>query len=401
MKNTTYIWVMVLSLLLLGCDKKNNQAAPTLGFTKIIGNTDFLGTFYPFDLKETPDKGLITLSSTNPTGLKNIHLTKLSPTGELEWELFDSSGFVNPLPVLFEQNGTFYIFGMQEVTLVGHLLQIDLENQRLIDFKSYPGFLFPTSAAEVPGGYLVSCFDRDSERVRVMKLNEGFEQEWQESYRVFEDPVAFDEHLNLDRPLPFFCGHVGTASGARAYFVGSMLNQTLTTSFLNPTDGSVLKRISGFRYEAGMSNLLHLQDDLFFGVKYNSAGQNSILPDLRIDLSNGDLLNSQREEDIPDRIDFQFNQRTRTVLKKMVIENKSVVAFLSGTKPQETLIRFYSNQGTLLANRLLGTTSPLLAGNLTATSDGGLAVLCSTLIAGRISKLAVIKLSRDEVNQLF
>lgn len=401
MKNVWYIWMVIVGSCLLSCDEKQNQAAPELGFSKIIGNDGFSGQFYAFDIKETSDQGLLTLSSTNLTNLKNIHLSKLSPSGQLEWELFDSSGFVNPIPELFEQNGVFYIFAMQEITLVTHLLQIDLENQALIDLKSYPDFLFPTAASEVPGGYLVSCFDRDAERVRVIKLNNGFDEQWRERYSVFENPVEFDEHLSLDRPLPFFCGHVGTETSATRYFIGSMFNQTLTTSFLNLADGSVYKRISGFRFEAGMSNLLHLENDLFFGVKYNFTGENSILPKLRIDLSNGDLLNSQIEEDIPDNIDFQFDKRTKTVLKKVIVNNRPVIAFLSDTKKQQTLIRFYDDQGNLLANQNIGSDSPYLVGNLTVTSDGGLAVLCSTLIAGRVSKLAVIKLSADEVMKLF
>ena len=65
------------------------------------------------------------------------------------------------------------------------------------------------------------------------------------------------------------------------------------------------------------------------------------------------------------------------------------------------MLNFFDYKGTLLGSKRLGSESPYLAGNITTTGDGGLAILSNTLISGRISRLAILKISAEEVQNLF
>ncbi len=395
------LYLTFASIVLISCDEKKNQAEPDLGFTKIIGSQVFEGEFHPWDIKQLPDDGLFVLASSNTSALKDIHFIKTDKNGDFEWEFSDSSDFKNPVPVIIEKENQFYIFATHQITLTTHLLQIDTESHTLIDLQTYDDFLYPISASEVPNGYIVECFDRDAQRIRLMKLNSNFEEQWRERYSVYEDPIQFNDHLLLSSPLPFFCGHVGTENSASYYFMGGMYNYTLTTMFVNTNDGSLHKRITGFRYDAGVSALLNTNDNNFFLVKHNIVGENSIIPNFEIDLSNGTTLNSQNTDDIPEEIDLQLPTRVRTILKKMTINETEVIVQMTETKSQETLINIYDYDCLLLASKKIGIDTPYLAGNLTSTSDGGLAILSKTYISGRIARIAIVKFSPEEVKVLF
>lgn len=378
---------------LLACDEKDNEAKPEDRFSKIIDSKTYDDEFYPWDIKETEDKGFVMLSSSNNSALKNIHILKTDNKGEFQWELKDSSSFKNPLPVLFQKNGEIYLFAMHQVTLTTHLLKIDMETKTLVEVQVYADFLYPIAANEVPGGYLVECFDRDAQRIRLMKLDGNFNESWRERYDVYEDPVEFNEHLLRSNPLPFFCGHVGTNTSASSYFIGGMYNFTLTTLFVNPNDGELKKRITGFRYEAGVSALLHTEASNFFLIKHNLVGENTVLPSFSVEVTDGTTLNSQNDEDVPEQIDLELPNRVKTVLKKLEIDGKERVVQLTETKNQEVLINVYTMAGDLIFTKKIGLETPHFIGNITTTSDGSLILFTKTLISSRISKLSLTKFS--------
>lgn len=397
MKNL--IWsLLACTFLFTSCDSKKNEVEPETGFSKIVGSNKYAGRFYPWDVKETEDEGFIALSSSNSSAFKNILITKIDKTGELEWEIADSSTFVNPVGEIFEQNGSYFIFAMQQVTLNTHLLRINLANRTLEDVQAYANFLYPISASKVPGGFLLQCFDRDAERIRIMKLNSSFNEEWRERYSVFEDPEEFNSHLTLENRLPFFCGYVGGENNASHYYFGGMYNFTLTTAFINISDGALVKRMAGFRYEAGVSNLLHLNESNFFLTKYNVSKEASLLRNLEIDITSGGILNAQN--DLPENVDFEISSDARNILKKITLNDRNLIVHATESKNQETILNFYNQQGTQVANKRIGSDSAYLLGNLTPTTDGGLMVLCHTFIAGRLSRLVFIKIPKTEIEAL-
>lgn len=396
MKNI--VWLATLLLALISCDSKKNEAIPELGFKKIVGSSEYSGRFYPWDLKETTDNGFISLSSSNSSQFKNILITKIDKEGELEWEIADSSTFVNPVGEIFEQNGSFYIFAMQRVTLNTHLLKINIDSKTLEDVQSYADFLYPISASRVPGGFIVQCFDRDAQRIRLMKTDNNFTEEWRERYSVFEDPNEFNSHLTLENRLPFFTGYVGTENSASYYYFGGMYSFTLTTAFVNTADGSLVKRIAGFRYDAGVSNLLNLSENNFFLTKHNVSKETSVLKDQEIDIASGGILNAQN--DLPENIDFEISSDARNVLKKIRLNNKDLIVHATESKNLETILNFYNESGTKITTKRIGSDSAYLLGNLIPTSDGGLMVLCHTFIAGRLSRLVFIKIPQEEIEQL-
>ena len=397
-----YLLYITLLSVLFSCDEKKNQVSPNYGFTKVVGSTDFEGDFYPWDVVQTADGGFLVLSSSNTSAFKDINLLKLDENGDFEWELNDTSEYKNPLPRLYESNGQVYFFAMHNLTLTTHLLQVDLSGGALINAQTYPDFLYPVATNEVPNGYLLQCFDREARRTRLMKLNANFNEQWQEDYAVNENPPEFDDHLLQESPLPFFCGHVGTESSATSYFFGGMRNFRLSTNFVNVGNGNVQKTIDGQRYDAGISNMLNMTGNNFFIVKYDVVGQNSVLPFLPLVPNDGAIINSLNPDVFPERLNYELPTRVRTVLKKMRVNGRAVAVMATETKSNQMLINFYSpSNGNLLASKRIGVGNPYLLGNVIATNDGGLLVMCKTYVTGRFSRIAVIKIPADDVSEWF
>ena len=389
-----YISLFIM-VFLISCDAKDNLATPDYGFKKIIGSTKFEGEFYPWDLIETSDKGFLVLSSSNTTALKSIHLFKTDENGDFEFEMADSSSFKNPLPKIIVSGGAYYLIAMEQVTLEAHLLRIDLNNRVLVDEKTYAGFLYPTAIGKTDNGYILQGFDRDAQRIRILSLATNFNENWRERYSVYEDPIQFNEHLLQTRPLPFFCGE-----SSQFYFLGSMYNYTLNVLFVEKADGKLVKRITGFRYDAGISNMLNIRGDEFFISKYNLVGENSILPKFTLDQGSNATINSQNKEEIPEKIDLELPLRAKSILKKITLKDKPFIAHLTETKKQETLLNFYDFDGNLVLSKRFGGDVPYFAGNVITSSDGGLVVLSKTYIAGRIARIVLIKLNKEVVGEL-
>jgi hypothetical protein len=395
MKHLNYLFITLIGCFLLSCDAKDNLAEPQYGFKKIIGTQAFDQEVFAWDLVETEDNGYLTLSTANTTALKQIHLFKTTSAGEFEFEIADSSDFKNALPKIIVSNGKYYLFAMHQITLQAHLLEIDLVNKKLIDKQSYADFLYPTAIEKVDDGYLLQGFDRDNQRIRSMKLSADFAEQWRERYSVFEDPIQFNDHLLQTRPLPFFCG-----LSANYYFMGSMYNYTLNLLFINKSDGKLHKRITGFRYDAGVSNLFHISGNDFFLTKYNIEGETSVLPKFTINQSSATTINSQNVDEIPEKIDLELPLRTRSVLKPIEVNGQKLIVYLSNTKSQEVLANFYDYQGNLVYSKRLGGDIPYYFGNVISGSDGSLIFLCKTYIGGRIPRLVLVKLNPEEVNKL-
>lgn len=393
-------YYIVLLIFALACDAKKNEVEPEYGFTRIVGSGNFDGEYYPWDIKETSDGGFLILSSSNSTENKDINLLKVNALGEFEWEVNHSTTFKNPLPILIQKDGKIYFFATHRATFTLHLLEVNLNGGGLIDVRSYADFFSPVAASAVPGGYLVQCFDSQARRTRLMRLNGNFNEVWRENYGVNEDPPEFYEHFFLENPLPFFCGYVANGTAAGSYYFGGLRNYRITTAFVRVGDGGVKKLIEGQRYDAGISNMLHLDGNNFFVIVYNNAGENSVLSRVQINPNNGDSENSQTF--FPERIDYELPKRVLTRLKKIVVNGREVVTLGTSTKSNEAAINFYDPaSGVLLAAKRIGYRNPYQMGNVIPTSDGALMFVCKTSITGRFSRIALIKMPAEEVAELF
>jgi hypothetical protein len=83
------------------------------------------------------------------------------------------------------------------------------------------------------------------------------------------------------------------------------------------------------------------------------------------------------------------------------MSGKDVVVFAGDTKAKTIGLWFYDKDDKkLLGSKYLGFSNPFEVGDLIQTSDEGLAVCGTAYIAGRFPRIAIFKLSKEQVMSL-
>jgi hypothetical protein len=72
------------------------------------------------------------------------------------------------------------------------------------------------------------------------------------------------------------------------------------------------------------------------------------------------------------------------------IHGKSVVVYASETKSNRLVLYFFDkSDGKLLSTKTLNSTNPVTVAGMIITSDGGIALLAQTYVAGRFPRIAL------------
>jgi len=392
---TILVILSMLNLVFVSCDIKDNEVAPGLTFTKIYNNPAFSGDYDPLDIQQTSDSGYVVLAASDSW---NVYLLKADTEGEFAWELTLPEPYVNPVSSLIEINGAYYFFCMDEITLGTYLMKIDLSGGAPEVVHSYPDITYPLHASLNPDfTMLVQSYNRDARATTLTKLDADFSIDWQNKYDVLDDaeePII--EHLTrIGERLPFFTGHIEGAGNSGYYFLNGFYNFTLSLMFVRANDGELSGVINGFRDKGGISAATSLSNNSFALSRYD-FGDNFFLPLTNIDLNGIGFSGDLEVSDFP-----ELSSNARVILKKLTIQGKEVIIYASDTKSNQLVLYAYDAASeALLDVKYLGQTYPYKIGSFTPTSDGGMAVLGKTFVAGRFPRLAIFKLTIDEVQTL-
>jgi hypothetical protein len=125
-------------------------------------------------------------------------------------------------------------------------------------------------------------------------------------------------------------------------------------------------------------------------------GDNFFLPVTDIDLNGIGFSGDLEVSNFP-----ELSSNARVILKKLTIQGKEVIIYASDTKSNQLVLYAYdAATEALLDVKYLGQTNPYKIGSFTLTSDGGMAILGKTFVAGRFPRLAIFKLTTDELQAL-
>ena len=102
--------------------------------------------------------------------------------------------------------------------------------------------------------------------------------------------------------------------------------------------------------------------------------------------------------DLPLNAAPELRPNAPVVIRRLPINGLDVVLFASETKSKQiVLFAYQATTNKLLGKHYLGWGNPYELGNVTATSDGGVAVLGRTYAAGRFPRNVLFKLSKEEL----
>jgi hypothetical protein len=98
---------------------------------------------------------------------------------------------------------------------------------------------------------------------------------------------------------------------------------------------------------------------------------------------------------------LELKSDAQVLLKRILIGGRDVVAYCSDTKNEQIGLYLYDeNSGNFIAIKHYGYANPYQAGSLLQTADGGLVIIGTTYLAGRFSRIVLIKLSQKELGKI-
>ncbi len=400
MKTTTKVILNIIVgvFLLASCSSEEvEEVTPENRFIKIYNHPDFSATHYALDVKQTADNGYIMLAQSRVTesDFGGIYLIKADAEGNVLWEYAADATVVSPAPALMNINGGYYFMCMDNTGLGTFLMQVNEAGATADIVRVYPDITYPLHASATPdGGILVLSYNRDRTSSTLSKINASFGISWQENYRVQEesaDEPIFDHLLNTDKRLPFFTGVMETGD----YFFNGLTNFTLALSFVDPTNGSQQGVMNGFRLDGAVSAVQHIQGSTFAVSRY-TFGTNYILPG--VEIATDGISNS---EDLEGNISAELATNADVRILRTTVDTTNLLVYAANSKSNQVVLYGYDeNNGELLGSKHLGFSEGFEVAGIIETSDKGMAILCTTNVAGRFRRLALFKISEGDVKTL-
>ena len=123
----TYRYILLVISFCWACANDPDPAADKAEFVKIYDNIQFSKSYFPIDIKQTPDGGYVVLGGRRlqNSNFNGVYLMKVDASGKFVSDSEVDANFVNPVGRLLESNGKYYFFCMTSVGLATQLGEID------------------------------------------------------------------------------------------------------------------------------------------------------------------------------------------------------------------------------------------------------------------------------------
>lgn len=384
MKKYFLLFFACCALFMASC---SDDFKPEESFIKIFDQPTGNVAYYPIDIKQTSDGGYLILAA---KGTWEIYVMKADKEGNFVSETNVPDPYVNPVGELIEQGGNYYFFCMDRVGLFTYLMQVDA-GAGVTQVQSYPGIVYPLSAYKASdGAVLLQNYNRNAYRSGFHKLGGDFSVQASQEFNIFEsvEEEVVGHITHSGKRFPCFSGETSTS-----YFFNSFYNYSFSIVFINKSAFDFTGVYNGSNYNGALSSILETGNGLVttrfaFGVNYLNLNTSLSTSTIGFVEDLGGTGISELREDAP----VQSMQ--------MTIGTKQITLVLSDTKTNKLVLFMYDPAGQLVGKKYLGNTNPNYVGCMVSTSDGGLAITARILLNGSFPRLALYKLSDEELKEL-
>ncbi len=377
--------ILAASILLLSCGDEEDYI-PENSFIKIYNDESFSSSYEPMDIVQAGNAGYFILSAYDSW---STYILRVDEQGDFLWDYRLDDNYVNPIRGLYFIDSAFYFFCMDDLSLGTYLMKATDQSQTAVAERNLGYIIYPLASSKTDDGFLIESYNRESYSTRLTKLNNDFSEAWHEEYSVEQDVEEFIiRHLTrIGGRLPFFTGQAGNK-----YFFNGYYNYSMSLLFVNASDGSQTGVINGFRSESAISSAKYINGNSFALSRFDH-GENFILPKIELNTTDigisSDLTGNEHPEMTPDA--FVYSEI-------LDVNGKEIIMFATSTKGGQILLYAYDAiDGSLTGTHHLGNINPYSAIDFVKTADGGLAVLGSTNVNGRFSRIVLIKLSDKQL----
>lgn len=383
-------------ILFIGCANDSDPAADKASFTRIYDNNKYNASFFPIDIKQTPDGGYLILGGRriDDSSFSGIYIMKVDEFGGFVSEQEVDETFVNPIAPLLENGGNYYFFCMTSVGLQPQLFQLDAEGT--LSEPISVGGSYPAAAAVDGNNFVLLSYDNLNKKTVVSVITPTGSISQAKGFSIgagdaVEEPII-SHFLRTGKQIPFLVGK--TASGQ--YYFNGFYNYTLSLAFTNLSADEPQGVIQGQQDDGGLSQVVPLDGGKFALARFN-FGDNYFLPNTSLNTSG-----------VSSSIDLGGNPFPELIanapvkILRVTINSKKVVLYGSDTKSKQiALFGYDESTGEFIGSKYLGFSNPFEIASIVSTADGGLAICGTTFVAGRFPRICLFKLSKEAVAESF
>lgn len=324
------------------------------------------------------------------------YVFKLSQEGEVLWKTLLSQPYYRAAARFIVIDGKVYFTALTtDGTNGSFLLEVDVTTGGVQQIKILEDITYILSVSTVNDGFIVQSYDSERRRSVITRFDENIEEEWQETYPIYEDleiPTIYNHVTGRSKPLPFFCGELNDGQG---YYFNGFANYNFGLNFVSAADGEGLGVIQGNRYDAAISGVEINSDGSLALSRFGEDGRNYLTTNLSV--SNTDIIQGT---EIEGELILGWEDRTIIEIKSLVINDQNVIMYLGSTKSGDLELRIYSEEGLFLANKYLGGSGFVGYGNIESSDDGGIVIVSQSALEDQFYKIGFYKIGPVELEKL-
>jgi hypothetical protein len=386
--------ILAIASLLSSCGEETNPEFEKETFTSIFDDKQFSATYYPVDVRQTPDGGYLVLAERKiaDSNFRGVYILKADEFGNFVNDLDVEDHYVNPIGEMIELGSDFYFVAMDALSLQAQIVKADA-NAESVTVEPIEGMTYPAAARREGNGFLLLSYSHEDKASVISMHNVNGELvKGPKNFGIgagddVEEPII-NHFLRTGKSFPFLVGKA--AEGL--YFFNGFENYTFSMVFTDLVQDEPLGVVHGQKDDGGFSAVLPLDMNQYAVSRFN-FGENYFLPRVTLQ-SNGPtagvfLDGNLLPELVPD---------ARVKIVRADISAKRIVIYASDTKSKQIGLFFYNEvDGTFISSRYLGFSNPFEVAALLQTDDQGLVVCGTTYLAGRFPRICLFKISREQL----
>jgi hypothetical protein len=399
MKNILLFTTLVF---LISCDlSKNSKVEPSASFIKVYDDNSSSTRFYPLDIEQTSDGGFIILCKANLEGEIfpiGTHLIWIDNLGKFKSSVTLENSQIYPQKDLIKQGTNYYIV-CTNIAFYPKLLIADeagtvKEVSNLSSTEQYPLAMYSNgtdlqlfSYDKINYRNVISTYNFSGNKTSTKLLDPDVHPSFDPEQSIYE------HYTGKGKTIPYFIGKLPNGK----MFVNGYYQQNISTIFFNYSSSTDSSIIYGYKDENLVSAMTGLNNGKLL-FTYSLATNNYIAQNFDFSFTSG---NKKGIGTFSNNYFSQNGSGTNISTKEITLNGKSLITIIFTTVSKQIGLHFYSkDNGELLGTKYISSGDPLEYGSLTATTDGGLAVVGTQFIAGRLPKVTLIKLSKTEVESI-
>lgn len=380
--------------LLMSCSEESNPEFDMQTFTTIFDNNKFDASYFPIDMRQTPDGGYIILGGRrlDDSNFTGIYLLKADKFGNFEKEIEVEETSVNPVAKFTEYQTKYYFFCMDPLTQQAQIANVDANLDAVTITPVQGGLTYPAAASFVDNNFVLLGYNNGDKQSVISILNPDGGILSSKGYTIgtgedVEEPII-QHYIRTGRQYPF---EVGKAAGG-LYFFNGFFNYTFSLVFTDLTSDDPIGVVQGQQDDGGFSALTPLGGNKFASSRFN-FGDNFLIPNKELSTSSITSSTDLGGYSLPELIP---NAKVRIL--RATVNAKNVLIYGSDTKSKQIGLLYYEEAaGTFIGSRYLGFSNPFEIASLVQTSDEGLAICGTTYLAGRFPRICIFKLSKEQL----